>query len=116
MLGSKLYVGNLGYSVTQEQLQELFAQYGDVRQINIIPGRDFGFVEMSGSTEAEAAKEGLNGYDLDGRTLRVDEARPPRTGGPGRGPGGGGGRGGFGGGGGGRGGYGGGGRGGSRRY
>lgn len=108
MLGSKLYVGNLGYSTTQEQLQELFAQYGEVRQVNIIPGRDFGFVEMANSSEAESAKEGLNGYDLDGRTLRVDEAKPPRSGGQRSGPGGGG-RGGYGGGGGG-------GRGGYRRY
>jgi len=79
MQGSKLYVGNLGYSVTNEQLQELFSNHGEVRQVNIIEGKGFGFVEMSNSEEAEKAKEGLNGTDFEGRTLRVDEARPPKN-------------------------------------
>ncbi len=79
MQGSKLYVGNLGYSVTNEQLEELFASHGEVKQVNIIEGRGFGFVEMSNPSEAEKAKEALNGSDLDGRTLKVDEARPPRS-------------------------------------
>lgn len=78
MQGSKLYVGNLKYSVTDEQLQKLFSEYGEVKGTNIIEGRGFGFVEMSSPEEAEKAKEGLNGADFDGRTLRVDEARPPR--------------------------------------
>jgi RNA recognition motif-containing protein len=81
MQGSKLYVGNLGYSVTNEQLQELFSNHGEVKQVNIIEGKGFGFVEMSNSEEAEKAKEGLNGVDFEGRTLRVDEARPPKGGG-----------------------------------
>ena len=80
MQGSKLYVGNLGYSVTNEKLQELFSNHGEVRQVNIIEGKGFGFVEMSNSEEAEKAKEGLNGTDFEGRTLRVDEARPPKGG------------------------------------
>ena len=80
MQGSKLYVGNLGYTVTNEQLQELFSNHGEVRQVNIIEGKGFGFVEMSNSEEAEKAKEGLNGTDFEGRTLRVDEARPPKGG------------------------------------
>ena len=80
MQGSKLYVGNLGYSVTKEQLEELFSNYGEVRQVNIIEGRGFGFVEMSNSSEAEKAKEALDGSDFEGRTLKVDEARPPRSG------------------------------------
>ena len=79
MQGSKLYVGNLGYTVTNEQLQELFSNHGEVRQVNIIEGKGFGFVEMSNSEEAEKAKEGLNGTDFEGRTLRVDEARPPKN-------------------------------------
>ena len=79
MQGSKLYVGNLGYSVTNEQLQELFSNHGEVKQVNIIEGKGFGFVEMSNSEEAEKAKEGLNGTDFEGRTLRVDEARPPKN-------------------------------------
>ena len=79
MRGSKLYVGNLSYSVTSEQLEELFSNHGEVRQVNIIEGKGFGFVEMSSQSEAEKAKEALDGSDFEGRTLRVDEARPPRT-------------------------------------
>ena len=79
MQGSKLYVGNLSYSVTNEQLQELFSNYGEVKQVTIIEGRGYGFVEMSSPSEAEKAKEALNGTDLEGRTLKVDEARPPRS-------------------------------------
>ncbi len=79
MRGSKLYVGNLNYSVTSEQLEELFSKYGEVRQVNIIEGKPFGFVEMSNQSEAEKAKEALNGSEFNGRTLRVDEARPPRN-------------------------------------
>lgn len=78
MRGSKLYVGNLSYSVTNEQLKELFFNYGEVRQVNIIEGKGFGFVEMSNQSEAERAKEALNGTEFKGRTLKVDEARPPR--------------------------------------
>ncbi len=79
MQGSKLYVGNFSYSVTKEQLKELFSNYGEVKEVNVIEGRGFGFVEMSSSSEAEKAKEALNGSDLEGRTLKVDEARPPRS-------------------------------------
>ncbi len=79
MQGSKLYVGNLSYSVTNEQMEELFANYGQVKQVNIIEGRGFGFVEMSNQSEAEKAKEGLDGSDFKGRALKVDEARPPRS-------------------------------------
>ena len=78
MQGSKLYVGNLSYSVTNEQLEELFSNHGEVKQVNIIEGRGFGFVEMSSPSEAEKAKAALDGSDFDGRTLKVDEARPPR--------------------------------------
>ena len=79
MQGSKLYVGNLSYSTTNEQLKELFSNYGEVKEVNIIEGRGFGFVEMSSPAEAEKAKEALNGSDLEGRTLNIDEARPPRS-------------------------------------
>ena len=78
MQGSKLYVGNLGYSVTKEELEELFSTHGEVRQVNIIEGKGFGFVEMSNPSEAEKAKEALDGSDFKGLTLKVDEARPPR--------------------------------------
>ena len=80
MQGSKLYVGNLSYSATNEQLEELFSNYGEVRQVNIIGSRGFGFVEMSNPSEAESAKQALDGSDFEGRTLKVDEARPPRSG------------------------------------
>ncbi len=89
MQGNKLYVGNLSYSVTQEELRELFAHYGGVVEVRIIPGRDFAFVEMSSSAEAESAKQALDGCEVEGRALRVAEARPPRTGGQQRGGGGG---------------------------
>jgi RNA recognition motif-containing protein len=78
MRGSKLYVGNLNYAVTEQQLEELFAAYGEVTQVNIIDGRGFGFVEMSSSEEAEVAQEALNDTDFQGRTLRIDEARAPK--------------------------------------
>ncbi len=79
MQGSRLYVGNLGYSVTQAQLQELFAAHGQVKEVKIIEGKGFGFVEMSNTSEAEKAKEGLDGSDFEGRAIRVDEARPPKS-------------------------------------
>ncbi|MBW2057117.1 MAG: RNA-binding protein [Deltaproteobacteria bacterium] len=79
MQGSKLYVGNLNYAITNEQLETLFSRYGEVRHVNIIEYRGFGFVEMSNSSEAEKAREALNGTEFEGRTLRVDEARPPRS-------------------------------------
>ena len=79
MQGSKLYVGNLSYSATNEQLEELFANYGEVKNVNIIEGRGFGFVEMSSQSEAEQAKETLDGTEFLGRTLRVNEAFPPKS-------------------------------------
>lgn len=79
MQGSKLYVGNLNYSVTNEQLEALFSNHGEVKQVNIIEYRGFGFVEMSNPSDAQKAKEALNGAEFEGRTLRVDEARPPRS-------------------------------------
>jgi RNA recognition motif-containing protein len=77
-VSSKLYVGNLNYAVTNEQLEELFGGYGEVKSVNIIEGKGFGFVELSSSEEAEKAKEALNGSEFEGRTLKVDEARPRR--------------------------------------
>jgi RNA recognition motif-containing protein len=78
MQGNKLYVGNLNYEVTSKQLEELFANHGEVREVKIIEGKGFGFVEMSNQSEALSAKEALNGSQFEGRTLRVDEARPPK--------------------------------------
>ena len=77
-----IYVGNLPYSTTEDELREAFSQHGEVASVNIISDRytgqskGFGFVEMPNNEEALAAIEGLNGKELDGRTLRVDQARP----------------------------------------
>ena len=107
-----IYVGNLANSATEDDLRQAFEAYGEVSNINIIKdrfsgeSRGFGFVEMPTKTEAEAAIEGLNGQEIQGRAVNVNEARPRtenrRSGGGGGG--GRGGRGGRGGGGGGRGG------------
>jgi RNA recognition motif-containing protein len=77
MQSSKLYVGNVSYSATADELKELFTQYGEVKQVNLMEGRGYGFVEMSSVEEAAKAKEALNGQDFKGRTLKVDEARQP---------------------------------------
>src|SRR5512135_1408988 len=96
-MGSKLYVGNLNYKTTEETLKSAFAVYGNVVSATIIQGKGFGFVEMSTPEEAAKAKESLNNADVDGRKIRVDEARPKQEGGGNRGGGfgGGGGGGGF---------------------
>jgi len=78
MQGSKLYVGNLNYSVTKQKLEELFGNHGTVKSVNIIEGKGFGFVEMSSSEEAEKARESLNDTDFEGRPLKIDEARPQK--------------------------------------
>jgi RNA recognition motif-containing protein len=123
-MGNKLYVGNLPYTVRDEDLQQSFSEFGSVTSAKVMMERDtgrskgFGFVEMGSDAEAQAAINGMNGQSLGGRSVTVNEARPmearpPRTGGYGgdRSGGGGGyggdrsGGGGYGGGGGGRGGY-----------
>ena len=110
----KIYVGNMSYEVQEEDLREAFGEFGQVDSATIImdkfSGRSkgFGFIEMASKEEGQAAIEGMNGKDLKGRALNVNEARPQEKTRDGRGGSGGGGRGGFGGGGGGRGGEGGG--------
>lgn len=79
MESSKLYVGNLNYSVTNEELEELFSGYGNVVEVTVLEGRGFGFVEMSTADEAASAKEALDGSEFKGRTMRIDEARPRRN-------------------------------------
>ena len=119
-MGSKLYVGNLPYSVQDSDLQQSFGQFGSVSSAKVMMDREtgrskgFGFVEMGSDAEAQAAISGMNGQPLGGRSIVVNEARPmearpPRSGGFGGGGGGGGGDGGGGGGRSGGGGYGGGG-------
>ena len=108
-MGNKLYVGNLAYSVRDEELQQAFSQFGSVTSAKVMMDRDtgrskgFGFVEMGSDSEAQSAIEGMNGQPLSGRAIVVNEARPreERPGGfrgPYGGGGGGGGGGGFGGG------------------
>jgi RNA recognition motif-containing protein len=103
-MGKKLYVGNLSYSISDGDLEQLFAQHGQVQSAQVIMDRDtgrskgFGFVEMGSDQDAQAAIAALNGKEIEGRTLTVNEARPKEDRGGG---GGGGGRGGYGGGGGG---------------
>lgn len=94
-----MFVGNLSYSSTEASLRSLFEQFGEVSSAKIITDRDtgrsrgFGFVEMPNGDEARAAMEALNGSDLDGRSIRVNEAQPrqdrrgPRAGGAGGGGG-----------------------------
>ncbi len=101
----RLYVGNLSFSTTEEALQAEFSAHGHVEEVALITDRDtgrprgFAFVTMSNESEARAAIEGLNGAEVDGRTITVNEARPKTEGGGRGGPRGGGG-GGYGGGGG----------------
>ena len=78
MPGKKLYVGNLDYSVTKDDLSELFAEFGEVVEVIIIDGKGFGFVEMTEPAEAEKAIADLDGKDLKGRAMKVNEARPKR--------------------------------------
>jgi hypothetical protein len=110
MMGNKLYVGNLPYSVRDSDLEQAFGQFGAVTSAKVMMERDtgrskgFGFVEMGSDAEAQAAINGMNGQPLGGRAVVVNEARPmesrpPRTGGYGGGGYGGGGGGGYGGGG-----------------
>jgi RNA recognition motif-containing protein len=98
-MGNKLYVGNLPYSVRDEDLQQSFGQFGAVTSAKVMMERDtgrskgFGFVEMGSDAEAQAAINGMNGQPLGGRSVVVNEARPmearpPRTGGFGGGGGG----------------------------
>ena len=90
---ANIYVGNCSFDVTEGQLRDLFATYGEVDKVNVITDRDtgrprgFAFVEMSDTSAAQAAIKGVNGTELGGRTLNVNEARPKREGGGGGGGG-----------------------------
>ncbi len=105
-MGRRLYVGNLSYDMSSSDLEQLLSQHGTVKSAEVISDRatgrskGFGFVEMAGDDEAQAAITALNGQEYQGRTLTVDEARPRESRGAGGGGGGGGrgGRGGYGGG------------------
>ncbi|MBK8267954.1 MAG: RNA-binding protein [Planctomycetes bacterium] len=87
-MSKKIYVGNLAYSVNDAEISEMFAEFGNVNSASVIMDRDtgrskgFGFVEMQSTTEADAAIAALNGKDMNGRALTVNEAKPmkPRAG------------------------------------
>jgi RNA recognition motif-containing protein len=92
MKGSKLYVGNLPYTTTSDELKEYFSAHGGVKEVTVIERKGFGFVEMNTPEEAENAKSKTDGQQFQGRALKVDEARPKeksdrpnRNGGGGRG-------------------------------
>jgi cold-inducible RNA-binding protein len=97
----KIYIGNMSFDTTEDQLREAFESFGEVTSVNIISDRDtgrprgFAFVEMATQEEATAAIGGLNGKDLNGRELNVNEAKPREGGGGGRGGNRGGGGGGY---------------------
>ena len=97
-MGKKLYVGNLSFEVTNDDLQELFTQAGTCESVAVITDRDtgrsrgFGFVEMGSNGEAQKAIQQFDGHELKGRGLKVNEARDREGGGAGRGRSGGGGR------------------------
>lgn len=87
---NKLYVGNLNYATTEDALKNLFSTYGSVKSVKVIQGKGFGFVEMNDDESAGSAKDALNGYEFEGRRLRIDLAkseerssRGPRQGGNG---------------------------------
>ena len=92
----KIFVGNLSFSATEDAVRSMFAEYGTVDSVSIVTDRDtgqargFGFVEMSNDAEAERAISSLNGRELDGRALNINEARPKESGGGYRGRSGGG--------------------------
>jgi cold-inducible RNA-binding protein len=84
-MGSKLYVGNLSFDTTDQELEQAFSEYGEVVSAVIVRDRDtdrskgFGFVEFAQNADVQKAKEGMNGKELNGRTIKVDEAREPNT-------------------------------------
>jgi RNA recognition motif-containing protein len=86
-----IYVGNLPYSVTDTDLRETFSRFGEVSQVNLIAdkftgeSKGFGFVEMDNNSEADAAIKGLNGTDMNGRNIKVNQAKP-KADRPSRGP------------------------------
>jgi RNA recognition motif-containing protein len=92
-----IFVGNVSFQTSEQQIRSLFETHGTVDRVNVVTDRDtgqargFAFVEMGNTSEADQAIAALNGTDVDGRTLNVNEARPKTSGGAGRGNGGGGG-------------------------
>ena len=90
-MSTNIFVGNLSYSTTQDDLHAAFSQFGNVERVNVVTDRDsgqprgFAFVEMTDANEAQNAISQLNGTEMHGRAMNVNEARPKPTGGGGRG-------------------------------
>ena len=88
-MSKRIYVGNLPYSISTDDLRQMFEQHGAVDDVTVITDREtgrskgFGFVEMADATEADAAIAAINGHDFDGRALTVNEAKPRASRGPG---------------------------------
>ena len=84
-MGNKLYVGNLSFDTTDQELEQAFSEYGEVSSAAVVRDRDtnrsrgFGFVEFAQEADAQKAKESMDGKELNGRALKVDEAREPRS-------------------------------------
>lgn len=103
-MSKKLYIGNLAFSVTQDSLKEAFASFGDIEEVTLVTDREtgrsrgFGFVTFANDADADKAMAEMNGKEIEGRAIKVSEARPPGEGGGGRRGGFGGRRGGYGGG------------------
>jgi len=76
MQGSKLFIGNLAHSVEKKELEDLFSKHGEVVDVKIIEGRGFGFIQMSNQSEAEKARNELNGLYFKGKNLKIEEAKP----------------------------------------
>ncbi len=87
----KIYIGNVSYNTTEDQIRQAFENFGETTSVSMITDRDsgrpkgFGFVEMSNDEQGQAAIDGLNGTEFDGRSVKVNEARPRTEGGGGRG-------------------------------
>jgi cold-inducible RNA-binding protein len=83
-MASKLYVGNLSFSTTDQDLEQAFSEYGEITSATVVKDRDtsrskgFGFVEFVQEADSKKAMEAMNNKDLNGRSLKVDEARPPK--------------------------------------
>ena len=83
-MGSKLYVGNLSFDTTDQELEQVFSEYGEIASAIVVKDRQtdrskgFGFVEFTQEEDAQKAKQAMDGKDLNGRALKVDEARPPK--------------------------------------
>ncbi|MFZ2445988.1 MAG: hypothetical protein WAW37_06500 [Syntrophobacteraceae bacterium] len=78
MQATKLFVRNISYNVTSEELRDLFAVHGEVKDAKVIHGKGFGFIEMSTQVQAETARKALDGQEVKGLNLQIEPAKPPK--------------------------------------